>query len=270
MISIKAARRAGVPLLAIETSDMQQTIINIVNELNGKAQEIPLLRWDVCRGLVGLNEVGSKYLAKLGDTSDCRQPEGCLIRLGELELPAKTIIFFENVHLYWKMEVVLQAIWNLRDAMKPVGATLIMLAPMIQLPAELKNDVITLVDTLPQDDEINSIIDSILKAAKIKSANDKPKIHDTLLGLSAFDAEQTLAMSITKENDKLSIDMDELWERKRKAIEKTKGLSVWRGGESFEDIGGYDNVKNFMSKICKGQNQPRSIVFIDEINFSVS
>jgi len=270
MISIKSVRRAGVPLVAIETSDMQQTILNITNELNGKAHEVPLLRWDICRGLEGLNEPGKSYFNSLSTTAaETKQPHECLNIIAansDGKKAERMIIFFENAHLYWKIEDVLQATWNLRDILKGIGATLIMLCSSVQLPAELKNDVITLTDTLPDDAEVSIIVDSILKDAKIKKCQDKEKIHDTLLGLSAFAAEQVLAMSIKKENEETTIDRIGLWERKRKMIEQTPGLSVWRGGETFEDIGGYDNAKTFMQNICKGNSSPRSIVFIDEIS----
>jgi hypothetical protein len=269
MISLKAVRRAGVPLVAIETSDMQQTILNITNELNDKAQETPMLRWDVCRGLEGLNDEGRKFTSQY-DAQGTQNPKDCLLALSNNKLPERAIIFFENAHLYWKMEEVLQATWNLRDILKGIGATLVMLCASVQLPAELKNDVITLTDTLPDDAEVTIIVDSILKDAKIKKVVDKEKIHDTLLGLSAFAAEQVLAMSIQKQDGETNIDRVGLWERKRKMIEQTPGLSVWRGGETFDDIGGYENVKSFMRSICKGNAAPRSISFIDEIEKSMA
>ncbi|MBE3141430.1 MAG: AAA family ATPase [Thermoplasmata archaeon] len=269
MISLKAVRRAGVPLVAIETSDMQQTILNITNEMNGKAKETPMLRWDVCRGLEGLNDEGKKF-SNGYDAQATQNPKDCLLILADNKLPERAIIFFENAHLYWKMEEVLQATWNLRDILKGIGATLVMLCASVQLPAELKNDIITLTDTLPDDAEVTIIVDSILKDAKIKKVEDKEKIHDTLLGLSAFAAEQVLAMSIQKQDGETNIDRVGLWERKRKMIEQTPGLSVWRGGETFKDIGGYENVKSFMQSICKGNSAPRSIVFIDEIEKSMA
>ncbi len=275
MISIKDVRRAGVPLVAVETSDMQQTILNVTNELNGKAQEVPILCWDVCRGLEGLNEKGKEFLGTGGINDGLQNPKDCLVALAfnmisHHKEAERSIIFFQNAHLYWKMEEVLQATWNLRDILKGIGATLILLCASVQLPAELKNDIVTLTDSLPDDAEVTIIVDSILKDAKIKKVEDKAKIHDTLLGLTAFAAENVLAMSIKKEEGETIIDRVGLWERKRKMIEQTPGLSVWRGGETFEDIGGYDNAKLFMKSICKGNASPRSVIFIDEIEKSMA
>jgi SpoVK/Ycf46/Vps4 family AAA+-type ATPase len=72
-------------------------------------------------------------------------------------------------------------------------------------------------------------------------------------------------MSITKEG----IDTSTLWARKQKAIEQTAGLSVWKGGEKFADIGGCENAKEFFGSLIKGKRAPRCIVFVDEIEKAV-
>jgi hypothetical protein len=40
---------------------------------------------------------------------------------------------------------------------------------------------------------------------------------------------------------------------------------VWRGGETFEDIGGVQNVKDCLLAVLSGIEPPRVVVFIDEI-----
>lgn len=278
MITIKSARRAAVPIVCIQTSDAAQTIDTIRKELNGKADEIPLMRWDIIRGLVGLNESGNEAVRQENVGGEApliatQNPIECLSKLENV--PERSIVFFMNAHNFWANEAVRQGIWNLRDEFKTFNAMLVLLVSIgSTLPDDLKSDVVTLSDSLPDEAEILAIVDGLLKdvgemkGATLKSENvkDKAKIVDTLSGLSAFSAEQALAMSVTKDE----IDRKGLWERKRSMIEQTDGLSVWRGGETFEDIGGYDNVKSFMRRICKGNSAPRAIVFIDEIEKSMA
>jgi hypothetical protein len=61
------------------------------------------------------------------------------------------------------------------------------------------------------------------------------------------------------------VQTEDLWEPKRQNIEQTPGLSVWRGGETFEDIGGVENVKYFLRAVLAGVDPPRVVMFIDEI-----
>ena len=48
-------------------------------------------------------------------------------------------------------------------------------------------------------------------------------------------------------------------------IEQTPGLSVWRGGESFANIGGCENIKRFLQAVISGEEAARAAVFVDEI-----
>src|SRR5438128_10525018 len=84
---------------------------------------------------------------------------------------------------------------------------------------------------------------------------------DALIGLAAFPAEQVPAMSLSKNG----LDLDWLWERKCQAVEQTPGLTIWRGGETFDQIGGCENIKRFLAAVLLGCEAPRVIVFVDEI-----
>jgi len=68
-------------------------------------------------------------------------------------------------------------------------------------------------------------------------------------------------MSLTREG----LDTEALWERKRQVIEQTPGMRVWRGGESFDQIGGCSNIKSFLNALLSGAESPRVVVFVDEI-----
>ena len=263
---IRPIRRAGVPLAAFETTDPALTILATVRALNGKAAEFPLLQWDIVRGLSGMNDLGNKFAGKFEPT-ETQNPVECLSRLAG-DMPGNSIVFFHNGHTVLADPIARQAVWNLRDIFKARGSLLVLLGPVFTLPAELKNDVVVISEPLPDLEEIKRIITSITADAGLPAQSEETvnKASDALLGLSAFAAEQCLAMGITK----AGIDLVGLWERKRKMIEQTPGLKVWRGGETFADIGGCSNVKEFMRDIARGKRAPRAIAFVDEIEKSIS
>jgi hypothetical protein len=78
------------------------------------------------------------------------------------------------------------------------------------------------------------------------------KAVDATIGLAAFPAEQTVSMCLSRNG----LNYDDLWERKRQAIEQIRGLSVWRGQESLDDIGGYDGLKQFAQRLKNSKNPP--------------
>ncbi len=264
---LRAIRRAGVPLAVFETADPAATVQGCLKYLNGKADKLPLLEWDVVRGLRGLNELGRMYAQEVAPDGPLQtgNPAECLSLLGN-KIPTDGIVFFNNCHRFLEDASVAQAIWNLRDTFKTQRTTWIGLAPTVKLPAELKQDVVVISEPLPDAGQVGQIVDSICEAAGIGKVENKDNVIDTLLGLSAFSAEQVLAMSISKEG----IDRSGLWERKRKMVEQTPGLSVWRGGEKFADVGGCDNIKGFLVDIVNGRNAPRAVAFIDEIEKSMA
>lgn len=258
-----AARRAGTPLLCIRTADPAATIQSIKNAYNGDAP--PMLHWDIIRGIGGLNKTGSQHASDIGG-ADIVSPVEALIRAAKL--PEKSILFFANAHLVIKETGVSQAIWNLRDPFKGSYRALVLLCPMLDLPAEIAQDVLTLDEPLPTIDQLGEIAKAIYRSADLKLPDDETltKATDATCGLAAFPAEQVLSMSLTKSG----LDMDTLWERKRQVVDDQKGLSIWRGKETFKDIGGYANLKTFLSAILHGRKPPRGIIFIDEIEKSVS
>lgn len=273
MNQFKLARKAGVPLIAIETSDPAQTIKSCVKTLNGKAEEVPVMEWDIIRGLVPVNKAGVDAMAN--EEIDPMMTLNPAEFLGLIRTKAArqknalidSVIFFHMGNRFIEGEGVCQGIWNLRDVFKGAQIQFVILGPSITLPAELKHDVVVLTDPLPDSTELKSIVRSILDDCDIPIAKEQTPeqmdhIADILRGLSAFAAEQVMALSIKK----TGVDLDELWQRKKKMIEQTPGLQVWKGGESFTDLGGLTNLKEFLTKVLSSSISPvRAVLYIDEI-----
>ena len=86
------------------------------------------------------------------------------------------------------------------------------------------------------------------------------KAVSAVRGLAAFEAEQATAMSLRP----AGIDLAYLWESKRRQIELTPGLSVWRGSQTFADVKGLANATEFLGQIWHGKRPPRGIFWLDE------
>ena len=187
-------------------------------------------------------------------------------------------VFVSNAHLFWPNEpAIVQGIWNLRDGFKANGNMLVLLcSPGAVLPAELANDVMVMDEPLPTQEEIRRSVLDTFKFAKIDppSAEVLEKATDALIGVPAFAAEQSTAMclNIIKDGDKRTgnLDLGELWEHKRQVIAQTPGLSVYKGPESLDDIGGLSQVKKFFVQLMKGNDAPKAVIFIDEIEKAVA
>ena len=157
----------------------------------------------------------------------------------------------------------MQALWNLRDAYKANGRTIVLLCADVKLPAELTHDIQVLREALPDEALLREIVGRVYADGGLEppSPDILTRAVAATSGLTAFAAEQAAALNLRKGG----LLLDSLWETKREMVENTPGLSIWRGDETFADIAGYDNVKTFLRRVITGRTPPRVVVFIDEI-----
>ena len=265
--AVRAARRCGVPLMIIRTADPASTIERIKTSIPEKTRtDTPLIQWDVVRGALGVTTESAQVLEQALRDADIEQmattnPSEFLSFARKL--PRLSICFLLNLHRFAADDIgVIQALWNLRDEFKSANKCVIGLCPNMILPAELSQDVLVLDEPLPTDEELKTIATGIYDSAQLPQPEpgELEKIVDATLGLAAFPAEQSMAMSITKKG----MDIEELWSRKRSLIAQTDGLSVVKPGITLDDIGGVSNAKKFMTRVMKGAEPPRCFVFIDE------
>jgi len=267
-----AARRVSTPIIAITTPDPASAIETISGALNGSA---PKFCWDVSQGLLGMTQEAAVYVEELIGADTNRQaatqePHDTLVIARRL--PPNSVVFFCNAHRFLDpaksgSELVVQAIWNLRDLFKADRRTLVLLAPDLELPVELQHDVRIIDEPLPSDTQIQTIIAEQFTAAQQNVPDlpspDEPTLHaaiDALRGVAAFPAEQITAENLTP----TGLLIDGLWDAKRALIEQSPGLSIWRGQERFEDLKGLANIKSFLTRIINGQQPPRVVVVMDE------
>jgi hypothetical protein len=258
---VRAARRVSVPLVVIATPDPAATMDTLMKET-----DLPALCWDIVRGVRPVNAAGRATVESAfgEDAGTLTDAAAMLDRVSRL--PKETMLFVLQAHRCLEgpaAEAVVQAIWNLRDELKRDGRTVIMLGPAFRLPPELQQDVLVLDEALPDGDQLRAIVTAQFEAAQLPAPDESvlARAVDALRGLAAFPAEQVTAMSLRKSG----LDLDALWERKRRMIEQTPGLSVNRSGETYDDLGGLEAAKAFGRRILSGNAAPKAVVFIDEV-----
>lgn len=257
---VRNARRVSTPLVAINTPDPAATIKAVCVAIESSNQGTPPVKvqWDYVQGYTGLNDAGREWSKQHEGTE--ANPFGALVAAHQL--PDGALLFIHLASAWLPEPQIIQATWNLRDAFKANQRMVIFLAKCLILPAELSDDVTTFDEPLPTEAELAEIVTRQHRNAELQCDEaTASRAVEALRGLSAFSAEQVTAMSLRRDG----MDMNRCWDRKRQQIEQTPGLKVFRGGESFESIGGCDVVKGFLSRVVKGQARPNAVVFVDEI-----
>ena len=269
---IAAARRVATPLIGISTADPAGTLREVAAALK---PDQALLVWDTICGLhsgdTTKDRVNLLALLALAQSAGCsdqndlaqltQNPVAMLELLPALESYASVVMYGAN-RIIDKAEVI-QAIWNLRDQYKD-GRTLVLVGPHLQLPTELCQDVMLYDDPLPADEEIERIVIEIYKSGcvAVPSRDILDRCVTALRGLSAFAAEQCAATALTSSG----MDIEQLWDRKRKAVEQTPGLRFSYGGQGFDSIGGLSSLKQLgRGLFANADKRPGVVVFIDEL-----
>jgi DNA-binding transcriptional regulator YdaS (Cro superfamily) len=264
---VVAARRVSVPLVAVTTADQpaveQRLLPRLANGSAGSPANAVFV-WDLADGLRPLNEPAVAAVPTvLGDLDQPATQDPVLAFRALVRLPARGAVFARNAHRVLDHPATVQAVANLRDRFKENGRMLLLLAPALRLPVELEHDVLVLDEPLPDAAQLRQIVADQYAAAELAapSAETLDAAAAALRALSAFAAEQAVALSLTRQG----VRVDALWTRKVQMIDQTPGLSVWAGAERFDTLGGLDQVKTLLRRILAGRQAPQAIVFLDEI-----
>ena len=263
-----AARKASAPLLLIVTPDPAMTqarIVALYDKIEAENKPV-MLRWDCATGVNAIFAVNEPQAAEVGG-SKARNPEAFLTALPD-KLASKSVVFAHNLPLFFRNEAVRQATWNLRDAFKRDTRTLVMFSVNRDIPAELRNDVVIIEEPMPTDKELASIVETTFTNAGLSKPGEKviKPASRAVRGLSAFGAEQALAMSVTTG----ALDDAMLWQRTMESINATPGLTMHECKLGLDAIAGMSELVAFGRAVINGARKYDAIVFIDEIEKAVS
>ena len=266
--AIKRARRVSAPLLAVATPDQQATARAITDVMT---EEVPVISWDICTGLAGVNQRGQAAVRSL--CADDGMPPNTMTNLPEVltmcqRLEPESVLMICNAHRYLELApiesaAVVQAISNLRDTWKSDGRTLVLLGPGFSFPPEIEQDVLLETVPYPTPNDLECVITETFEGVDGVDAPrgaDLTRAAERLRGLAPFSAEQAVALSVTR----YGIDERELQARAVQVINSTPGLQVVDDACAFDGIGGVEQAKTFFSRLLNGRKKFNAVVWIDE------
>lgn len=268
--TFKRALDCATPLVGISTVDPGATMLTIIEKLWGTATEapVPLVRWDSMKGFVPLNHSGVGSLSVLAQSG--LQPDlvtGAREAIQSMSLlSGGTIVFALHLDRFLDEVPHMQGVWSLRDLFKSEPRRmLVLLGRDVKLPAELSQDVLLLEDNLPDDEERRTIIEEITIKSDVKiSKRVVQDAVDATRGLATFPTEQLTAMAITPERDDIEIPMLVLG--KRATIRQTAGLAFESGDETFDTIGGLEQITKNIRRMQMGPHPKKLFIRMEEMD----
>lgn len=262
------AYRVSCPIVSLTTSDPAKSVQAIGKALNEDSKRSAMvLEWDCVRGLTvnpgqPLYEDAKKAVAKV--TSDEYLPQQLLNAIEHM--PKSSVLVIHNAHRQLDKPEVMQAVWLCRDSFKANRRMLILLGTSIRVPAELQHDCIELDEPLPTVAELSAKVTDVCPASVRPKGQALTDAAEACVGMSAFAAEQLTALNLSKDG----LSTSGVWADKCRKINETPGLKVVSSKANFSSVAGVEQIKGFLGKILNSPKGPNCIVFIDEIEKSLS
>jgi hypothetical protein len=127
---------------------------------------------------------------------------------------------------------------------------LVVLAPVVQAPVELEKLFVVLEHALPDRLQLEEIARGVTaeNPEELPQGDDLQRVLDAAAGLTRYEAEGAFALSLTRHD---ALRPEAIWKLKAQALKKNNLLTLHRGGERFDDLGGLASLKDFCCRALR-------------------
>lgn len=250
--------RAAFSGLYVQTAEPEEALADIRSLCH--AQGWRLATWDLNRGLVAPG-AGADTAAPI--SVDPLSAVRALATLADSDHP--TLLVLRGFHRFLGSAEIVQALERQLHLGKTQQTFVVILAPVLQLPAELDRLFVVTEHELPSREQLLAIARGIAtEADDLPSDDELTSILDAATGLTRYEAEGAFALSLVRH---AALRPETLWQLKAGMLKKSGLLQLHQGGEKFDQLGGLEALKAFCSRALRGGPraagvQPRGILLL--------
>ena len=230
--------RAGYPGLAVISSEEARAEAEIAAACT--ALNLNLLAWSSTEGLLDTKE---------GRVTPCPDPLDALQLLSGLfasDTPRHVVLFRDlQLHLDQSDPMLVRRIKDILRTAKTNGHAIILLGCRLKLPPELSHEITHVDFNLPDPVQLGTVLDGILKSAKLKAPHDaiREAALQSALGLTTTEAENAFALSVVETN---GIDHRLVAREKAHTLKRNGLIEVVAATTGLDDIGGLGLLKEWL------------------------
>lgn len=209
-----------------------------------------LASWDLDRGL---SLGGLEPTANALTTAD---PLAAIRALpGLATVDSASLLVLRNFHRFLGSAEIIQALEHQLAQGKVHRTFVVILAPVVQLPIELERLFVVIPHDLPDRSQLHDIATSIAtEERELPTGTDLDQVLDAASGLTRYEAEGAYSLSLVRHG---RLEPSTLWELKTQSLMKSGLLSLYRGKESFSELGGLESLKAFCLRSLRSSNRQR-------------
>jgi hypothetical protein len=242
--------RARYPILYILSSE-EMRVQDLVLDIARKRQK-KVFEWSYSTGIV---PAGTSIQSQKHRNAATKDPLMALDQVIEQVEPA--IFIFKDFHPFLTKNnfAITRKLKEIALHLKNSFKTILLVSPVLEIPAELEKEITLLNHPLPSRDDLSALLDKIITDVKdfhqIKVDLDdagRERLLQAALGLTLGEAENVFAKIIVQGERLSSDDVNEVFAEKQQIIRKSGLLEYYATDENFANVGGLGVLKDWLSK----------------------
>lgn len=232
--------RARYPLLYIVTVE-EEPVEEVLLDVAAMSQpERKMLLWDIVRGWDDNGADKGAVMGAMNRIAKTTAQENAIFVLRDLHFILK------NPHSD-KNAPVVRELKNLTQELKRSRKTLVLTSHILELPAELREEVTVIDFPLPNVQEIDYLISLLVVPEKLKvNGLAREQLVKACQGLSRARIQRVLAKALAAKQQVDESDIDGVLEEKKQSIRQTGILEFFTTQESLKSVGGLENLKQWV------------------------
>lgn len=247
---IKNMLKAFYPVLyltSFEYDRTKQKIEGIIDILKSEGKDVRLFNWNC---VDGLRELGKDKLMLVvnKDGEEIVEPEETLKFILNDKETSKDIFLLEDFNNYIEEENIKYYIRSIAEKARHTNTHAIILSAVYKLPIELEKYVTVLNIPLPDRTDMERTLGVVERQCKINLPLEmRNRMVDAALGMTSMEADLAFCLAAVKDdlgkNAPYTVSAE-----KEQIIRKSGILDYFPKNESLKDVGGMDNLKDWLFK----------------------
>ena len=238
--------RAYYPVLYLHSYEYYRTkqkIKGIVELLRREGKKVNYYQWDCVYGLVQiLPDKTEKRIERMQNPL-----EVLAYILNSKKSGEKNIFVLDDINNHIDRDEVKLMFRKIAEATNN-NTHAIILSSIYRLPAELEKYITVLRIPLPKRNELGEVLDIVAKQSKVElKTNLRNRLIDAALGMTSMEADLAYCLASVKDgfDDKSPFTVSS---EKEQIIRKSGILDYFPKNESLKDVGGMENLKEWLKK----------------------
>ncbi|WP_218079649.1 AAA family ATPase [Anthocerotibacter panamensis] len=157
------------------------------------------------------------------------------------------IFVLRDYHRFLEDIAIGRKLRNLSRRLRSVPKTIVLIAPRLNIPPDLAEDLTVLEFDLPNFEQLSAEIRRLLPATSLGVVQFEELVK-ACQGLTLNRVRQVLAKALAKHGTLEPQDLDLILEEKRQKIRQTQILDFYPTSAEMSDIGGLDNLKDWLMR----------------------